>query len=129
MVEISMLTLNKQKGASGLLVIIFIGMAAAILTVVFQLYPLFYENWQIEHVMESFEDETGLNDLTDADIEERFGKRLSNNSVRNFDMAESVYIVMEDGLLTIDLNYEVRVPIYRNVDAVVKFEKNFEKTY
>jgi len=124
-----MLTIKKQQGVSGIFVILFIAMSAAVLTVAFKLYPVFYDNWLIEGVVDSFEDETGLEDLTDVDIEERFRKRMTTNSIRSFDTEESLYIVMEDGLFTIDLNYEVRVPIYRNVDAVVKFEKSFEKSY
>lgn len=122
-----MMSTNKQRGASTPLIIIFIAMAAAILTVTFKLYPVFYENWQIENIVDSFNDEANLEELSAADIEKRFGNRLITNNIRNFNSDESVFISMDEGLLVIETDYEVRLPIYRNIDAVVKFKKLFEK--
>jgi len=122
-----MMIAKKQRGASTPLIIIFIAMAAAILTVTFKLYPVFYENWQIENIIDSFEDEANLQELSAGDIEKRFGNRLITNNIRNFNSDESVFISMDEGLLVIESDYEVRLPIYRNIDAVVKFKKLFEK--
>lgn len=121
--------LSKQTGASAPLVILFIAMLAMILTVAFKLYPAYFEHWQIESVVQSFEDEPGLSELSLREIEKRFDIRLTSNNVRQFNRQDSVFISKEDGLLTIDVDYEVRVPVYRNVDVIVKFEKLLEKSY
>ena len=119
----------KQKGASTPLLILFLGMAAIIATIAFKLYPPFFEHWQIESVVDSFEDEKGLDELTVNEISKRFNVRLVSNNVRSFNSRESTVITKEDGVLTIDVMYEVRVPMYRNIDAIVKFEKLLEKSY
>ncbi len=120
---------RSQRGASALSIIVILGMAAVILTIAFKLYPAFYENWQIELVVDSFEDERGLDELSVNDIERNFQKRLTTNNVRDFKMKDNVEITMEDDTLYIDVDYEVRIPMYSNVDAIVSFQKSLEKRY
>jgi len=120
---------SKQGGASALAIIIFLGMAAVILTITFKLYPVFYEHWQIESVAKSFEEEKNLENISLDELEKRFKTRLSTNNVRDFDFDNNVLMTMEDGLFSIELSYEERINMYRNVDAVVVFEKLYEKRY
>lgn len=122
-------SLSNQKGASSLAIVIFLGMAAVILTIAFKLYPVFYEHWQIESVAKSFEEEKDLADLSLREVEKRFQTRLITNNVRDFKFDDNVVIGMDEGLLSIELEYEVRINMYRNIDAVVVFEKLFEKKY
>lgn len=117
-----------QRGASAPLVLLFVVMAAIVLTIVFKLYPAFYENWQIQHVMESFQDEVDLKEAPVKEIQRRFENRLLTNNVRSFKTNENVAITKIDGTLTIYAEYEVRIPIYKNIDAVVRFEEILEKT-
>jgi len=121
--------LKKQQGASGLLILIFVGMAALILLVSFKLYPVYFENWQIDSVVQSFEEEGGIDDLSEKEIIKRFNARLITNNVRDFKFKDSVFIEKDDGVLTIDIDYEVRINVYRNVDAVVVFKKLTEIKY
>jgi len=122
-------SLQNQAGASAPLVMVILGMAAVILTLVFKLYPPIFEHWQVESVVESFEDDSDVTELSEAEIQKRFNKRLVINNVRNFKPNEWLFITKDDGLLTIEVNYEVRVPIYRNIDAIMTFEKAFEKKF
>mgnify|MGYP000668582373 CR=1 FL=1 len=118
-----------QQGASKPLVLLFLVMATVILTVGFKLFPVFYENWQIESIVNSFEDESDLEIVTVKVLSERFYSRLTINNVRDFDYEESVFLSKDDGVFVIEVDYEVRIPIYRNIDAVMTFEKVFEKNY
>ena len=118
---------NKQQGASTPLVILFVAMLMVIFTVAFKLYPVFYENWQLQHVVESFQDEVDLKDTTVNEIRSRFEKRLLTNNVRDFNADDNLSITKTDGTLSIFVEYEVRVPVYKNIDAVVSFEESFEK--
>jgi len=120
---------KKQTGASAPLVLIILGMAAVMLTIAFKLYPPIFENWQVEAVVSSFEDDNELEELTVSEIQKRFTKRLAMNNVRDFNAAEGLFITKDDDLITIEVSYEVRVPMYRNIDAVIKFEKLLEKNY
>jgi hypothetical protein len=118
---------NKQQGASMPLVILFVGMAMIVLTIAFKLYPAFYEHWQVQNVIEGFENESGLADSSVKQIKDNFDKRLLTNNVRDFNSLESLSITMKDGVLSIYVEYEVRIPIYENIDAVVSFKESLEK--
>ena len=118
---------NKQQGASMPVVILFIAMAMIVLTIAFKLYPSFYENWQLKQVVESFDDESGLQYLSVKELRSRFDKRLLTNNVRNFNSKESLTITKNEDTLSIYVEYEVRVPIYENIDAIVSFEESLEK--
>ena len=122
-------SLQNQVGASTPIVIITLGMAAVILTLVFKLYPPIFEHWQVQSVVESFEDDADVTEISVTEIKKRFNKRLVINNVRNFKPNEWLFVTKDDGLLTIEVSYEVRVPVYRNIDAIMTFEKAFEKKF
>ena len=120
---------NQQQGASTPITILFVAMAMIVLTIAFKLYPAFYENWQLAQVVESFNDEAGLQDLTIKEIKRRFDSRLLTNNVRDFNSDESLILDKNEDTLFIDVQYEVRVPIYDNIDAIVSFEESLEKQF
>lgn len=122
-------SLQNQTGTSTPIVMIILGMAAVILTLVFKLSPPIFEHWQVESVVESFEDDMDVTEISVTEIQKRFNKRLVINNVRNFKSNEWLFITKDDGLLTIEVSYEVRVPVYRNIDAIMTFEKAFEKKF
>ena len=120
---------KKQQGASMPLVALFIAMTMIVLTIAFKLYPAFYDHWQIKNVIEGFEHEAGLNETTAVELAKKFDKRLLTNNVRDFNSKESLIITKQDSILSIYVEYEVRIPIYKNIDAIVSFEESLEKTF
>ena len=120
---------KKQNGASMPLVILFVAMSIIILTIVFKLYPTYYEYWQVKQVLEGFEDEPGLDSLSVKEIKSRFDKRIVTNNIRDFDSNENLSIIKNEAELLMDIEYEVRIPIYDNIDAVVSFKESWEKQF
>jgi hypothetical protein len=125
----SFYSIKKQKGASAPIVMVFLLMLSVILTLAFKLYPPIFEHWQVESVVESFVDDNDVTEISVNEIKKRFNKRLAVNNVRSFKSNESLFVTNDDGLLIIEVDYEVRVPIYRNIDAIMTFNKAFEKTF
>lgn len=118
---------NNQQGASTPLVILFVAMAMIVLTIAFKLYPAFYEHWQVKNVLQGFDEEQGLADLSVNEIIKRFNKRILTNNIRDFNSKESLIVTKKDGKLSMYIEYEVRIPIYENIDAIVSFEEALEK--
>lgn len=119
---------KKQEGASLPVVVLFLGMVMIVLTIAFKLYPAFYEHWQVQAVMESFQDESGLEDMSVKEITRRFDSRLLTNNVRDLNTKDIVTITKHDGTLYIDVEYQVRIPMYKNIDALISFKEEMEKT-
>lgn len=116
-------SLANQRGASAIIVLVCLGMAALILLTAFKLYPVYFDHWAIMSVADSFEAEPALEEMSERDVDKRFMLRLQTNNVRDFDYDDSVLVEMDEGLLSITVDYEKRVNIYNNIDAVVVFKE------
>ena len=124
-------TPSQQRGASAIVILLFIAMAALILLVAFKLYPIYYDQWQVMSIAESFDGDPQVSDLSETEIEKRFQLRLTTNGIRDFDFDESVTVEKdsENSTLYITVAYERRTNLYKNIDAVVVFEELKEITY
>lgn len=124
-------TPSQQRGASAIVILLFIAMAALILLVAFKLYPIYYDQWQVMSIAESFNGDPQVSDLSETEIEKRFQLRLTTNGIRDVDFDESVTVEKdsENSTLYITVAYERRTNLYKNVDAIVVFEELKEITY
>ena len=86
------------------------------------MYPVYFDHWAIQSVAESYEDNTELSEMSEREIIKNFQKRLMTNGIRDFSFKDSVFIEKLDGEVIIDIEYERRVNIYKNVDAIVSFK-------
>lgn len=117
--------MKNQKGASGLTILVILFLAASILTVAMKIVPMYLDNMTIAKVLEDIGKQSDIAELSDDDIMSAFDKRLTINNVRNFD-SKNIVIKREEGMLTIDVNYENRDNIFKNIDAIVSFKNHFE---
>ncbi|WP_250657282.1 DUF4845 domain-containing protein [Alkalimarinus coralli] len=124
-INIKGLSMRNQKGASALSIMVILFLAASILTIVMKIAPMFFDNMTIEKVLKDIGAQPDIAELSDDEIISAFSKRFSINNIRNFDL-KSIVIKRDDGLLTIDINYEKRENIFKNIDAIVSFENHFE---
>lgn len=115
-----------QRGASMPLVLVFLAMAALFLLIGFKLYPVYFEHWQIQSVVKSFANDPETPSLSPVDMQKRFRIRMQTNNVRDISYEDAIEIIKEDGIITIYVDYESRVNIYKNVDAVVVFKEETE---
>lgn len=58
-------------------------------------------------------------------IRNNINKRLTINQVK-LPSPEALTIVNEQGVIKFTINYEQRVPMFYNIDAVVKFNDYYE---
>lgn len=117
--------MKNQKGASALSIMVILFLAASILTIVMKIAPMFFDNMTIAKVLEDIGAQSNIAELGDDEIRSAFSKRLTINNVRDFDTKKLV-ITRDDGVLAIDVNYEKRENIFKNIDAVASFENHFE---
>lgn len=117
---------TKQHGASVPAILLFVAMAALILLVSFKVYPVYFEHWQLNSVVESFETDPEIGELSTGEIERRFRLRMQTNNIREISFNEAVAIEKEDGVVKIYVEYESRVDVYKNIDAVISFDETTE---
>ncbi|MFD2229648.1 DUF4845 domain-containing protein [Alkalimarinus sediminis] len=117
--------MRNQQGASALSLMVILFLAASILTIAMKIAPMYFDNMTIAKVLEDIGAQSDIAELSDDEIISAFSKRLTVNNVRDLDL-KYVVIKRDDGLLTIDINYEKRENIFKNIDAIVSFENHFE---
>lgn len=112
-----------RRHQSGMTLISFLITAAVVgffLFIVMKLFPMYKEYFEVKSALKGLASEAGIAHEQPAQIKEKFFKRLYINyseSVKN----EHVKIENKGGGQTIYVNYEVRVPLFYNLDAVGKF--------
>lgn len=114
-----------ERGASLSATLIILMVAGVFLTVGFKLYTPYMDHWTIKSVIESVTTDKEELQKPVANIKRDIERRFVINQVE-LPEKDSLQIKIEEGMVYFDLNYERRVPMFYNVDAVVVFKEHFE---
>ncbi|HVK99543.1 MAG TPA: DUF4845 domain-containing protein [Dongiaceae bacterium] len=112
-------TIKRQRGASTL------GMMTIALALIFaavtamKLWAPYYDDLAVKTALENVAKEDATRAMGPVEIRSTINKRLQVNQVELG--KDDVQIKKEDGIININIKYERRIPMYGNVDAMVKF--------
>lgn len=120
-----MQTLKTQRGMTAIGWIIVLGLIAFFVLLALRLTPGYLEYFSVASSIESLENEPGITEKTPPEIRSLIDKRFQVNDVKTV-TGKNVKIENKGGRLTISVEYEIRVPVMGNVDAVSKFNKSVE---
>ena len=84
-----------------------------------KLWSPYYDDLAVKTAVENIAKEESTRAMSPKEILDTLNKRLQVNQVSL--SKDDVKIKKEDGIIKIDVIYERRVPMYGNVDAMVKF--------
>lgn len=121
----SLSAMGRQTGASALVIMIMVLFFGGLLTLVIKLGPAYLDDITIQEALESLEGTENLSSLTQAEVRSLIDKRLSVNNVRGFD-AKNISVEKNGDLVLINVDYEVRNNLFRNVDTVIHFQHEYE---
>lgn len=116
---------HKQAGASFLSTLTIILVAGVFFSVAFKLYPAYLDYMTVDSVLSKVILDSDELRKTPKSLKRDLHKKWNINQIR-LPSQESLIIRRKEGVITIYLDYEVRVPMFFNVDAMVKFEKQYE---
>jgi len=112
-----------RRNQSGMTLISFVVVAAVVgffLFIGMKLFPMYQEFWSVKSAMKGISAEAGIANQQPAQIKEKFFRRLSIDYTTNI-KPEHVRIENKGSGQTMYVEYEVRVPMLYNIDAVGKF--------
>ncbi len=118
-------TYRQQRGASFLSVITFLIVAGFLFSIAFKLYPAYWDYYLIDTVLTDVSTSPAELKKPVALLKTDLQKKFRINQVQ-LPGPDALAINRERGVIHFDLSYEVRVPMFYNVDALVKFEKKYE---
>jgi Tfp pilus assembly major pilin PilA len=119
--ELIMKTRSSQQGMSLLSWMVVIFVVSILVTVVVKLVPVYMDSLTVKSIVEDVASQQKLNSNSTREIRKALESQFMVNRVEAI-TAKDVKIIKEKGKIFLNANYEKRVPVMYNVDAVVKFE-------
>jgi len=120
-------SMGQQRGIGFLNLLVVLMVGGIFFSVGFKLFSPYADHETFKSILESIvEDPEELAKPLDT-IKRDMQRRFTINQVRLPDK-DSLVIRQKEGEIFFDLKYEIRVPMFYNVDAVVKFEENYVAT-
>jgi hypothetical protein len=116
---------HQQRGASFFGTLIVILMIGTFIAVGFKLYSPYLQHGTLTSVVEDIVNDRDELSKPVAVIRGDIYKRLTINQV-DLPSPDALTIVNEQGVIKFTINYEQRVPMFYNIDAVVKFNDYYE---
>jgi len=117
--------MGRQGGASALVILIMVLFFGSLVSLVIKVGPAYMDDLTIQEALEGLDGTEGLSRMGPAQLRTLINKRLSVNNIRGFD-AKDISVEKDGELVVINVDYEVRNNIFRNVDTVVHFQHKYE---
>jgi hypothetical protein len=118
-------TPTTQKGMTGLGWLTVIALVLFFALLIVKLVPTYIENYSIRTILHSLNEDPLITQQSPAHIREILHHRLQINSV--YDMKDSaIHIEKSSGVLRVEIVYEVRKPMFGNIDVVMSFDNKLE---
>lgn len=113
-------TAKKQRG------ITFVGLIMIAACIVFaaiagmKLIPSYMHSTQIAHILKEIASDPEMKNAQAKEIRDSYSKRANINYITDI-KADDIEIVKEDGVLSLSVNYSVKIPLFGNATLVLEF--------
>ena len=98
--------------------------AGIFVAVAFKLVPAYTDHQTLKSIMQSTVLDQQLMSQGKRDIQLSITKKMGINNMRDIPK-EYLKVTKDKGDVLLDIAYEVRIPIFMNVDAVVSFKEQY----
>ena len=116
---------KQQQGITFIGVVFVLVLFGTLLLLLFRLAPIYIESFSVSSSMDSLSEDVALEPLNRDQIRTILQRRFNINDVSHV-KPEDVHIRETGGGLLITVDYEARVPLIGNLDAVASFHKQVE---
>ncbi|MBT8112981.1 MAG: DUF4845 domain-containing protein [Gammaproteobacteria bacterium] len=117
-----MITVYKQRGATFVFWVFFLALIGFLLMIGIKLFPVYYKGFTTQKIVEDIAVEMQGKKPTKKQLWQSIDKRININSVYGVDKNHFVFERNKDAI-DFGLDYEVRIPIIANLDAIAKFDQ------
>lgn len=120
-----MILKNKQKGLTGVSIMFLLIIIAFVALTFLKIMPVYFDSFKVGDVVSSLKEERGLGEKPNSEITNMILKRLDVNMVSDVSK-DNVFIEKVKGSVLIEVDYEVRKPMFGNLDVIISFKKSVE---
>ena len=117
---------KRQNGITIVSLLIMVAIALFVVTNAIKIAPIYIENFNVEHSLETIANEINENKIAPKDFKSKLITRLKNNNVTRI---TEDHINISGGVNntdTINIEYEVRKPFMGNIEFVMSFQNSQE---
>src|SRR5690554_1685344 len=116
------MSLKKQSGMSALLLLFILSTGGFLIFCLIKLGPVYSENNHVRNALKTLarNHADSLGGLSNTVIRQELSKYYTINNVRG-EATKALEVERLQGRTLISVNYEVRIPLVVNIDAVLKF--------
>lgn len=115
--------LKAQRGMTAISMLMIALLVGFVVMIAIKLIPTYFAHFKVEAALKNLTSDSRAEGATDKAIKELILKKLQVDDV-DFVKDKDIVITKTASGRTVAIDYEARVPMFGNVDAVVKFEKN-----
>lgn len=116
---------NKQKGMTGISIMALLVLIAFVSIIILKIMPIYFDSFKVGDVVSNLKEERGLAERSNNEIATMILKRLDVNMVTDV-TKDHIFVEKNKNEVIIDVEYEVRKPLFGNLDVVVSFKKSVE---
>ena len=116
---------NKQKGLTGVSIMVILVAIAFIAIIFLKIMPVYFDAFKVNDVVSAMKQERGLDDKSINEISNMILKRLDVNMVSDV-TKDDIIIEKTKDMVFIDIEYEVRKQMFGNLDVIISFKKSVE---
>lgn len=116
------MNLKKQRGATFVFWVFFLALIGFLIMIGIKLFPVYYKGFATQKIVEDLAAEMQEKKPNKKQLWIAIDKRININSIYGVNKEHFVY-ESGKGSYSFGLDYEVRVPIVANLDAIVRFDQ------
>ncbi|WP_067518268.1 DUF4845 domain-containing protein [Endozoicomonas ascidiicola] len=115
---------NRQRGNSALSWLVFLLIGGVVLSLGLKLMPLYMDDHAVKNVTESLTNRPGSSTASVNQVRTWIQKGLQLNAVKL--EKNEIIVARENGVVTVDIDYERRVHVFHNVDMILSFKHDWK---
>lgn len=116
---------SNQTGLTFLSVLVILGLIAFFTLLILKIGPIYLDHYKVKTVLASLESEPNLASESTRKVRSLLMRRFDINMVEHV-KKKDIAIKKRDGVLTVEIDYEVIEPIIGNIDVLVYFDDRIE---
>jgi len=116
-------TLKSQRGMTGISIMMILALAGFVLAMAFKLFPFYLEGFKVNSTLKGLASDNRVEGASDRDVRNLILKKLQIDDVDAVN-SEHIKIDSTGKKRMVSIEYEARVHMVGNLDAVVVFGDN-----
>lgn len=113
---------SAQRGVSGVLFLVILALIGLAAVVGMRIVPMYVEHFTVRSTLEGLKDDPEVKQMSPAEIREGIERRFNINNVTTVGKKD-LKIRREQNGVVIELAYEVRRPLFGNLDVIGRFNE------